>query len=155
MQSVSDLRYPSPQTEPTPQPRHPRGTYERDRPARLSPPLTSPIASVLACAKARHDLGLSLSALADRTGCYSKSRISNYEQGLRRMGLEESVTLAAALGTVSPTWLLCLDDTPLLATEEAELIGRYRATDDAGRARLRELAESLSAVKPKRPRKAD
>ena len=104
--------------------------------------------------QARHDLGLSLSELAERTSRYSKSRISNYEQGLRRMGLEESVILATALGTVSPTWLLCLDDTPLLATAEAELIGRYRATDDAGRARLRELAQSLPVVKPKRAKKA-
>lgn len=104
--------------------------------------------------EARHDLGLSLSELAERTGCYSKSRISNYEQGLRRMGLEESVILAAALGTVSPTWLLCLDDTPPLATPEAELIARFRAADDQGRARLSELAQSLpAAAEPKRAKK--
>jgi transcriptional regulator with XRE-family HTH domain len=103
--------------------------------------------------QARHDLGLSLSELAECTGCYSKSRISNYEQGLRRMGLEESLILASALGTVSATWLLCLDDTPTLAAQEAELIGRYRATDEPGRARLRELAQSLPAAKGKRVKK--
>ncbi len=103
---------------------------------------------------ARHELQFSLSELAERTGCYSKSRISNYEQGLRRMGLEESMVLAAALGTVSPTWLLCLDDTPPLDPDEAALIARYRATDLDSRARLREFAETLPAVKPKRAKKA-
>jgi len=100
--------------------------------------------------QARHDQGLSLSELAERTGCYSKSRISNYEQGLRRMGLEEALVLSAALGHVSATYLLCLDDTPPLTPDEAELIARYRGTDEAGRARLRELAESLPTTKRKR-----
>jgi transcriptional regulator with XRE-family HTH domain len=104
--------------------------------------------------EARHELKLSLSDLAERTGCYSKSRISNYEQGLRRMGLEESMVLAAALGTVSPNWLLCLDDSPPLRVDEAELIARYRIADEVGRAKLRDLAKSLSAVKPTRTKKA-
>ena len=104
--------------------------------------------------EARHDQQLSLSELAERTGCYSKSRISNYEQGLRRMGLEESMVLAAALGTVSPTWLLCLDDNPALDHDEAALIARYRATDDDSRVRLRELAETLPAVKSKRAKRS-
>ncbi len=104
--------------------------------------------------EARHDQQLSLSELAERTGCYSKSRISNYEQGLRRMGLEESMVLAAALGTVSPTWLLCLDDNPALDQDEVALIARYRATDDDSRVRLRELAQTLPAVKSKRAKKS-
>ena len=55
--------------------------------------------------------GLSLAKLSFRTGdVLSKSRISNYEQGLRRSGIEEARTLASALGTVSTTYLLCLDD---------------------------------------------
>ena len=104
--------------------------------------------------QARHDQGLSLSELAERTGCYSKSRISNYEQGLRRMGLEEALVLSEALGHVSATFLLCLDDTPPLAPEEADLLARFRATDDEGRARLKEVAESLPASKRKRTPKA-
>lgn len=100
--------------------------------------------------QARHDQGLSLSELAERTGCYSKSRISNYEQGLRRMGLEEALVLSAALGHVSATYLLCLDDTPPLAPDESELLNRYRGTDDEGRAKLREVAESLPSSKRKR-----
>lgn len=104
--------------------------------------------------QARHDQGLSLSELAERTGCYSKSRISNYEQGLRRMGLEEALVLSEALGHVSATYLLCLDDTPPLTPEESDLLARYRATDDAGRAQIKELAESLPAAKRKRASKA-
>ncbi len=104
--------------------------------------------------QARHDQGLSLSELAERTGCYSKSRISNYEQGLRRMGLEEALVLSAALGHVTATYLLCLDDTPPLTPEESDLLARYRATDDAGRAQIKELAESLPAAKRKRTPKA-
>ena len=104
--------------------------------------------------EARHELKLSLSELADRTGCYSKSRISNYEQGLRRMGLEESMVLAAALGTVTPNWLLCLDDNPTLQAEELELLARYRAANAEGRSKLRELAESLSVDKPRRAKKS-
>lgn len=104
--------------------------------------------------QARHDQGLSLSELAERTGCYSKSRISNYEQGLRRMGLEEALVLSAALGHVTATYLLCLDDTPPLTPEESDLLARYRATDDAGRAQIKELAESLPAAKRKRAPKA-
>ena len=102
--------------------------------------------------EARHSLQLSLSELAERTGCYSKSRISNYEQGLRRMGLEESLILSAALGTVTPTWLLCLDNDSPLTAEESALLARYRATDDDGRLRLRELAETLPTPKPKAKR---
>ena len=60
---------------------------------------------------ARKAQKLSLQKLADVTGgVLSKSRISNYEQGLRRPGIEEARILAKALGTVSATYLLCLED---------------------------------------------
>ena len=56
--------------------------------------------------KARHDAGLSLGGVSDRTGgLLSKSRISNYEQGLRRIGLEEAELIAGATG-VSAAYLL-------------------------------------------------
>ena len=61
--------------------------------------------------EARKAQKLSLQQLADMTGgVLSKSRISNYEQGLRRVGIEEARILAKALGTVSATYLLCLED---------------------------------------------
>jgi DNA-binding transcriptional regulator YiaG len=51
---------------------------------------------------ARKAMGLSLSQLADLTGgSYSKSRISNYEQGIRRMPPAAAQALAKALGNVS------------------------------------------------------
>ena len=56
--------------------------------------------------KARHDAGLSLSGVSERTGgLLSKSRISNYEQGLRRIGLEEAEMIAGVIG-VSAGYLL-------------------------------------------------
>lgn len=56
--------------------------------------------------KARHDAGLSLSGVSERTGgLLSKSRLSNYEQGLRRVGLEEAELIASATG-VSAAYLL-------------------------------------------------
>ena len=53
--------------------------------------------------KLREDKGLSLSELSAATGKeLSKSRISNYEQGIRRPGIEELELLAAVLG-VTPS----------------------------------------------------
>jgi transcriptional regulator with XRE-family HTH domain len=50
----------------------------------------------------RESQGLSLAALSDLTGgALSKSRISNYEQGIRRMSIEVAQILAEAFGTVS------------------------------------------------------
>jgi transcriptional regulator with XRE-family HTH domain len=91
---------------------------------------------------ARQAQGLSLAALSSRTGSLSKSRISNYEQGIRRMGLEEAHELAVALGTVTPTYLLCLEDKGPLSEDERQLLDRYRATDDRGRETIQQVAES-------------
>ena len=86
--------------------------------------------------------GLSLAALSSRSGdVLSKSRISNYEQGLRWIGIEEAQTLAAALGTVSATYLLCLDDDSFLSDEEQVLIERFRQADERGRATILAVAE--------------
>ncbi|EIC21401.1 helix-turn-helix domain-containing protein [Thiorhodovibrio frisius] len=93
--------------------------------------------------EARQAQGLSLAQLSERTGNeLSKSRISNYEQGIRRMGIEQAQTLTQALGTVSPVYLLCLDDSaPELSPEEQRLIGNFRAADPTGRLRVLEAAE--------------
>ena len=74
----------------------------------------------------RQAIGLSLSELSERTGRLSKSRISNYEQGIRRMGVEEAEALANALGTVSAAYLLHLEDEAPFTREEVELIDIYR-----------------------------
>ncbi len=84
---------------------------------------------------ARHEQQLSLSGLSERTGArLSKSRISNYEQGLRRLGLEEALILAETLGRgLSPAYLLCLEDQTPLSEEEERLVEYFRASDDRGR----------------------
>jgi transcriptional regulator with XRE-family HTH domain len=91
---------------------------------------------------ARQAQGLSLSDLSSRTGSLSKSRISNYEQGIRRMGLEEAQQLALALGSVTATYLLCLDDKDPLSETERYLVERYRETDPRGRETILKIAET-------------
>lgn len=83
---------------------------------------------------------LSLSELSERTnGRLSKSRISNYEQGIRRMGLEESRILSEALGTVSPMYLLCLED-----EQEIETLRRcYLDTTPTGRNLMLAMAKEI------------
>jgi transcriptional regulator with XRE-family HTH domain len=89
---------------------------------------------------------LSLAKLVDRTGgLLSKSRISNYEQGIRRMGLEEAAILAQALETVSPVYLLCLDDSKPLTPVEHELVRSFRNTDNRGRASILSVARRETA----------
>jgi transcriptional regulator with XRE-family HTH domain len=91
---------------------------------------------------ARESRGLSLAALSDLTGGeLSKSRISNYEQGIRRMSIEVARMLADAFGTVSATYLLCLDDSMHLTPDEIELIRKYRDTDGKGRALIAQTAQ--------------
>ncbi|GAB0147962.1 helix-turn-helix domain-containing protein [Marichromatium gracile] len=93
---------------------------------------------------ARQEQKLSLSDLSSRTNSLSKSRISNYEQGIRRMGLEEAHELSMALRTVTPTYLLCLDDKGPLDAEEMRLVEFFRLSDERGRATVLEVAERQS-----------
>ena len=91
---------------------------------------------------ARTGQKLSLAELAARTKTLSKSRISNYEQGIRRMGIEEAQELAEALEGMTPSYLLCLDETSALSPEEWQLVERYRRTDERGRGTILRVAES-------------
>ena len=93
---------------------------------------------------ARQAQGLSLSELSTLTGVLSKSRISNYEQGIRRMGLEEAQQLSSALVSVTPTYLLCLEDTDPLSNEERVLVDRFRQADSRGRETILKVAEAQS-----------
>jgi transcriptional regulator with XRE-family HTH domain len=91
----------------------------------------------------RHRAELSLTKLGEQTGGrLSKSRISNYEQGLRRMGLEEAILLGRALN-VLPSYLLCLDDEGLSAKEQ-DLIRMYRTSDTRGKKVITGIAEEES-----------
>lgn len=91
---------------------------------------------------ARKAQSLSLAALAARTSSLSKSRISNYEQGLRRMGLEEAQLLAAALGNVTATYLLCLENEGQMSEREGALLEHYRQADERGKETILRIAES-------------
>jgi transcriptional regulator with XRE-family HTH domain len=85
---------------------------------------------------------LSLSQLSEKTDhALSKSRISNYELGVRRLGLEEAQALAAAFEDVSSEYLLCLNDNPL-TNQERELLEYFRRADDEGRTAILAVARS-------------
>lgn len=101
---------------------------------------------------ARQACGLSLQALSDRTeGALSKSRISNYEQGIRRLSIEAAQMLASALGSVSVAHLLCLDEPTALAPRERDLVAQFRALDEPGRSALEKTLAVLRRNAPKRP----
>jgi transcriptional regulator with XRE-family HTH domain len=101
--------------------------------------LTRRIGSRLRAERQRR--GWSLSDLSARTADQlSKSRISNYEQGIRRMGLEAAHQIADALETVSPAWLLLLDEYNPLSDDELRLIQGFRAMDKAGQRQLLDMA---------------
>jgi transcriptional regulator with XRE-family HTH domain len=94
----------------------------------------------------RHERQLSLQQLADLTdGVLSKSRISNYEQGIRRLGVEPAQALSKALTGVSAAYLLCLDDGERPpSNDEWELLQAFRNTDDRGRQTMLTIASQQS-----------
>lgn len=83
---------------------------------------------------AREAKGLTLQELSKRLGgLLSPSRLSNYEQGTRMLGVPESLALHTVLG-VQPSHLLCVnvgdeDMTP----QEIELLRNYRALPERDR----------------------
>ena len=54
--------------------------------------------------------------------------------GIRRLSIEAARLLPRALGSFTPAYLLCVDGPMNLATDEIELLQKYRATDAKGRA---------------------
>jgi transcriptional regulator with XRE-family HTH domain len=104
--------------------------------------------------EARRAQGLSLAELARRTNDLSKSRISNYEQGIRRMGIEEAQVLSTALGTVTATYLLCLDDNGLISGPERDLLEYYRQADSRGKDTIQRVAESEAGYADRSGREA-
>ncbi|MBK1631773.1 hypothetical protein CKO31_13710 [Thiohalocapsa halophila] len=100
---------------------------------------------------ARHERGLSLSELAALTdGLYSKSRISNYEQGLRRPSIEAAQVLAEALVIVSAAQLLGVEggEGNALSAEEMRLLDAFRRVDADWRRRLLDIAEAVQLDPP-------
>jgi transcriptional regulator with XRE-family HTH domain len=95
---------------------------------------------------ARSAKGLTLSQLSERTGgLLSKSRISNYEQGIRRISVEAARDLSEAFGDVTAAYLLCIDESMAFAADEIDLIRSYRAADAEGRASMRQQASDAAS----------
>jgi len=84
--------------------------------------------------EAREDRGLTLGELSARLkGVLSPSRISNYEQGLRMLGVKEALAIAPALG-VEPAYLLCADtEAGDMTTQERQLLRDFRALPEKER----------------------
>ena len=100
---------------------------------------------------ARLDRGLNRSQLAALTdGLCSKSRISNYEQGLRRPSIEAAQVLAEALVTVSAAQLLGLEggEDDALSNDEKRLLEAFRRADADWRRRLLDIAEAVQLDPP-------
>ncbi len=100
---------------------------------------------------ARHARKLSLSELAALTdGAYGKSRISNYEQGLRRLSVEGAHALADALGNVSAAQLLGLEERQTLAisADETRLLDAFRQADPDWQRRVLDCAHAVQLDLP-------
>jgi type II secretory pathway predicted ATPase ExeA len=69
---------------------------------------------------------------------YAKGDETTIDEVLLRV----ATALARALGTVSATYLLCLDDEERLADDERRLLERFRNLDERGRAAMLAVAEA-------------
>jgi transcriptional regulator with XRE-family HTH domain len=83
-------------------------------------------------------------------GLYSKSRISNYEQGLRRPSIEAAKALAEALVIVSAAQLLGVDggEDDAMSEDEKHLLAAFRQADADWRRRLLGIAEAVQLDPP-------
>lgn len=69
-------------------------------------------------AETRKRHGWSIQDLSEHTnGAISRSRLSNFEAGLRRPDIEVVEILADAFGDVSAAWLLTLENLPDSTTD--------------------------------------
>lgn len=90
---------------------------------------------------------LTLEELSARVGkLLSASRLSNYEQGLRMIGVQEALALYPHLG-VEPSYLLCVDvGEDDLTAQENELLRNFRALPEKDRNDYSRRIEALSLV---------
>lgn len=97
--------------------------------------------------KAREDKNLSLQGLSQHLGgLLSASRISNYEQGTRMLGIKEALALAKVLG-VNASYLLCVDGSDAegdMTTQEIELLRNFRALPENERGAYSRRIEVLA-----------
>lgn len=83
---------------------------------------------------AREAKGWTLKQLSVRLGnILSESRLSNYEQGIRMLGVREALALYGVLG-VQPSYLLCVDvEEGDMTPQEIELLKNFRALPEKDR----------------------
>jgi transcriptional regulator with XRE-family HTH domain len=113
--------------------------------------LTAAVPSAVILRAARHERGLSLSQLSMLTGgLYSKSRISNDEQGLRRPSIEAAKALAEALVIVSAAQLLGVEggEDGAMSEDGKDLLAAFRQADAGWRRRLLGIAEAVQLDPP-------
>jgi transcriptional regulator with XRE-family HTH domain len=96
---------------------------------------------------ARQAKGLTLEELSAKVGrLLSTSRLSNYEQGLRMIGVQEALALYPHLG-VEPAYLLCVDVVECEVTpQENELLRNFRSLPEKDRNDYARRIEALSLV---------
>jgi transcriptional regulator with XRE-family HTH domain len=84
--------------------------------------------------EARRSKNLTLEELSARVGkLLSPSRLSNYEQGIRMIGVKEALALHSILG-VQPSHLLCVDiEDGDMTQQETELLRNFRALPEKDR----------------------
>lgn len=84
--------------------------------------------------EARRKKGWTLDELSKKTGgLLSTSRLGNYEQGTRMIGVRESLALGTVLG-VEPSHLLCVDGGEGdMTQQEQELLRDFRALPERDR----------------------
>lgn len=86
-----------------------------------------------------------LATISKGTRNLSVSRISNYEHGTRKPGIEEAVQLAQALGNISAAEILGIDEESNLTPQERALLDNFRAADERGKKTIIGVAESQPA----------
>lgn len=83
---------------------------------------------------------MTLADVHEQVTSISVSRLSNWEQGLNMIGVDDAKKLALILG-VTPGYLLTIEDTAL-TPEEQQLIDLYRHADDRGQINIHQVAQN-------------
>lgn len=91
---------------------------------------------------AREKKELTLQEVCEKVPGLTVSRLSNWEQGLRMISVEQAKRLGPVLG-VSPEYILTLQDETGL--EESKLLELFRSADARGKRELFRYAESQQA----------
>ena len=97
--------------------------------------------------EARKERKLTQSNVCELVAGLQVSTLSNWEQGLREMGVDEAKRLAPVLG-VSAAYLLTLTDEPAseaISDDERHLLELYRHADERGHDAILGAAETLSS----------